>query len=103
LAARNGRKLKTLAICRISTVNQDERSLADQEAVYRERIAQHTDLPFGMDVIASQGSGECLDRVEYLRSAAPPGGLTYQEVAHDRKRKATAFKPVSRLPTCQVR
>lgn len=68
LAARNGRKLKVLAICRISTVNQDEKSLEDQEASYREWITRHTDLPFDLTVIASQGSGECLDRKEYLHA-----------------------------------
>ena len=68
LRPRNGRRLKILAVCRISTLNQDERSLADQEASYRAWIAQHTDLPFDITVIASQGSGECLDRSEYLRA-----------------------------------
>lgn len=47
--------MKILAICRISTVNQDERSLADQEAAYRSWVANHTELPFDMDVIASRG------------------------------------------------
>ena len=68
LVARNGRQLKILAICRISTLNQDERSLGDQEAAYREWVANHTHLPFDMEVIASQGSGECLERPEYLRT-----------------------------------
>jgi DNA invertase Pin-like site-specific DNA recombinase len=68
LFARNGRQLKIIAICRISTVNQDERSLSDQEAVYRKWVANHTNLPFDMEVSASQGSGECLDGAEYLHA-----------------------------------
>jgi hypothetical protein len=43
-------------------------SLADQEALYRGWIAQFTDLPVEFTVIASQGSGRCLDREEYLRA-----------------------------------
>jgi DNA invertase Pin-like site-specific DNA recombinase len=68
LAPRNGHRLKILAVCRISTLNQDERSLEDQEALYRNWLTRHTDLPFDITVIASQGSGECLDRTEYLRA-----------------------------------
>jgi len=68
LTALNGRVLKILAVCRISTVHQDERSLADQEASYRDWIERHTDLPYEMVVISSQGSGECIDRKEYLRT-----------------------------------
>jgi DNA invertase Pin-like site-specific DNA recombinase len=60
--------LEILAVCRISTLQQDERSLEDQEAAYREWIACHADLPYDITVIASQGSGECLDRTEYLRA-----------------------------------
>ena len=66
LTAKNGHKLEVLAICRISTIHQDKRSLADQEASYREWLAQHTDLPVEMHVVSSQGSGECLDRSELL-------------------------------------
>ena len=68
LEARNGLMLRVLLICRISSVNQDERSLQDQEALYRRWIADHTDLPTDMVVVSSQGSGECLDREEYLRA-----------------------------------
>jgi len=70
LSARNGRVLEVLAICRISTAHQDERSLADQEASYRVWLDRHTDLPYELTVIASQGSGECLDREAYLEAVA---------------------------------
>ena len=66
LQACNGQTLEALAICRISTAKQDERSLGDQEALYREYLERHTDLPFRLTVIAGQGSGEALDRKEYL-------------------------------------
>ena len=68
LVARNGRNLKILAVCRISTLHQDERSLADQEASYRSWVAAHTDTPYDMIVLASQGSGEALDRQDYLKA-----------------------------------
>ncbi|QGJ68647.1 Recombinase [Planctomycetales bacterium 10988] len=68
LEPRNGRELKVLAICRISTIHQDARSLEDQETMYRHWLTKHTSLPFRMEVIASQGSGEALDRKEYHRA-----------------------------------
>jgi len=68
LVARSGHTLHVLAICRISTVNQDHRSLADQEASYRAWLDAHTDIPYEMEVVASQGSGEQLDRADYLRA-----------------------------------
>lgn len=68
LTTRNGHVLRVLAICRISTVNQDERSLEDQEAYYRGWLTKYFDRPFDMEVIASRGSGECIDRVEYQRA-----------------------------------
>lgn len=66
LVAKNGRTLKVLAVCRISTVNQDELSLNDQEASYRQYLDTSCQLPYDLDVIATQGSGECIDRAEYL-------------------------------------
>lgn len=66
LVPRNGRNLKVLATCRISGDNQDAKSLADQEALYRRWLKEHTELPYDMEVLAGRGSGECLDREEYL-------------------------------------
>lgn len=68
LKPRNGCMLLILAICRISTIHQDKLSLADQEALYRAWIEDHTDLPYELTVITGQGSGERLDRPEYLRA-----------------------------------
>lgn len=82
LVPRNGRRLKVLGIARISkerkrfskgsskegkkvrTEIKDERSLEDQEALYRARVQEFTDLPFDMTCVAGQGSGECIDRKE---------------------------------------
>src|SRR5437899_1547892 len=70
LVARNGRTLEVLAICRISGQHQDAKRLADQEALYRRWLGEHTDLPHEVTVIASRDSGECLDRAEYLEAIA---------------------------------
>jgi site-specific DNA recombinase len=64
LTARRGQVLQVLGIARISTVHQDELSLADQEALYRSYLKTHTDLPFNLKMIAGRGSGERLDRKE---------------------------------------
>jgi DNA invertase Pin-like site-specific DNA recombinase len=68
LAARTGSILKVLAICRISTLLQDERSLDDQEALYRCWLDEHTDLQYELTVISGQGSGEEIDRLKYLQA-----------------------------------
>jgi DNA invertase Pin-like site-specific DNA recombinase len=60
--------MQVLGIARISTVHQDALSLDDQEALYRHWLDEHTDLPYQLTMIASQGSGELLDRKE-LRQA----------------------------------
>lgn len=61
-----GGKLKVVGICRISTTHQDQRSLADQEASYREWLNQNVDVPWELEIISSQGSGENLERKAYL-------------------------------------
>lgn len=68
LAPKNRRKLLVLFVCRISTVHQDIRSLADQEALCREWLTQHTDLETEIVVIAGRGSGEDLERTDYQRA-----------------------------------
>lgn len=70
LAPRNGHRLNVLGIARISTEHQDALSLKDQEALYQRWLAQHTDCPFTLAMIAGRGSGECLDRQEALRATA---------------------------------
>lgn len=67
LAARNGRKLRVVVVARISTDKQDEKSLEDQEALVRGWLADHYEGQFVVKVLATQGSGERLDRKELRR------------------------------------
>src|SRR5262245_45227791 len=68
LVPRIGAILIVLGIARISTLKQDERSLKDQEALYRRWLDEHYGRPYELIVISGQGSGEWLDRGDYLRS-----------------------------------
>jgi DNA invertase Pin-like site-specific DNA recombinase len=71
LAPRNGRTLEVLILCRVSDPapgKQDEKSLDDQEAERRDWLADNTELPFNITVIAGSGSGEYLDREESARA-----------------------------------
>ena len=68
LTARNGHTLKVLLPCRVSDPGpgkQDIMSLADQEAMHRRWLSEHTSLPLATKVLAGSGSGECLERREY--------------------------------------
>jgi len=68
LAARNGHTLKVILPCRVSDPGpgkQDIMSLADQEAMHRRWLSEHTSLPLSITVLAGSGSGECLERREY--------------------------------------
>ena len=62
LAPRNGRVLRAVGITRISTLNQDVKSLADQQALLRKWVEDRYDGPVEWTFIEGQGSGECLDR-----------------------------------------
>ncbi|HEY7117184.1 MAG TPA: recombinase family protein, partial [Tepidisphaeraceae bacterium] len=64
LKPKDGLVLLVLAIARISTPNQDELSLADQEAMYRDFLRECYSGPTELRVIATQASGEWLDRPE---------------------------------------
>jgi DNA invertase Pin-like site-specific DNA recombinase len=64
LTPRHGRTLRVLGIARISTENQDHRSLDDQEALYRGWLDQHAGFPYELKRIAGKGSGEDLLRPE---------------------------------------
>lgn len=67
LAGRNGRKLRVIGVVRISTENQDVKSLDDQRALLDRYLKENTDQPYTLRTIASQGSGERLDRREFRR------------------------------------
>jgi site-specific DNA recombinase len=64
LLPRDGPVLRIIAVCRISTPHQDKRSLDDQLAKLKQFVADHYDGPVEWTLIASQGSGEQLDRKE---------------------------------------
>ena len=70
LVPKHGRKLVVLLICRISRKTQDEKSLEDQEALYRKWLEENTDCEIEVIVIAGQGGGERLTRVEYEQACA---------------------------------
>src|SRR5262245_989883 len=64
--ARDGRVLRVLLVCRISTDHQDERALADQEALLRTWLAERYKGQVEFTVIAGRGSGENLDRPDAI-------------------------------------
>ena len=68
LVPRRGGILYVLLICRISTDHQDQRSLADQEALLRRFVQEHYGGPVHFIVIAGKGSGEYLDRKELTQA-----------------------------------
>ena len=68
LTARDGTCQKVLGVARVSTDHQDVRSLGDQEALYRRVLDANSDLPYDLKMIAGRGSGECLDRADYLQA-----------------------------------
>ncbi|QDV55343.1 recombinase family protein [Rosistilla oblonga] len=63
---KNGRRYRGVAVCRISTVKQNEMSLEDQGALYRERLPEFFEGPYDLEMMATQGSGELLDRAEFI-------------------------------------
>jgi site-specific DNA recombinase len=64
---RDAAVFQVVAVCRISTEHQDERSLDDQLAKLKEFVEGHYDGRTEWTVISSRGSGEYLDREELYR------------------------------------
>jgi site-specific DNA recombinase len=67
LKPRNGRQLRVLIICRVSSPGpgkQDIRSLEDQKKLAEDWLKNHTSVPYEIQVVAGSGSGERLDREE---------------------------------------
>lgn len=64
IQAKNGHVLKVIRIARISTPNQDELSLEDQLALLEQYVKWMYDGPVEYSDLATQGSGEELDREE---------------------------------------
>ena len=70
LTARDGLTLRVIVPCRVSDPGpgkQDIKSLEDQESMHRRWLTEHTALPLEIKVIAGSGSGEWLDREEYMQ------------------------------------
>lgn len=66
LTPRDGRILRVIVVARISTEHQDVRSLDDQIALCKESVERIYKSPVDWTLIKSRGSGEALDRLEYL-------------------------------------
>ena len=64
---KNGRIYMIIGVGRISTEHQDGLSLGDQEAYYRQYLDRELgEGTYELTVIASRGSGQILDRKEFL-------------------------------------
>ena len=80
LDAKNGRVLRVIGVCRISTEHQDERSLLDQESLLRDWVKEHWSGEVQFKIIASRGSGEILDRDELFELEAEAASRKYDLV-----------------------
>lgn len=70
LTAKNGHTIKVIFAGRVSDPGpgkQSIESLDDQESMHLEWLTANTEMPFEVTVVAGSGSGEVLDRVEYLK------------------------------------
>lgn len=65
---KNGKKFKVIGVVRISTEHQDEKSLEDQEHSYRSYLDAELGVGnYDLTINSSRGSGQILDRSEFLR------------------------------------
>ncbi|HCS50896.1 recombinase family protein [uncultured Rubinisphaera sp.] len=64
ITPRDGQKLRVIPIARISTLKQDEKSLDDQLALMKGEVGKQYEGDIEYTNIATQGSGEKLDREE---------------------------------------
>ncbi len=65
---KSGKVFKVVGVARISTDNQDEKSLDDQEAYYRQWLnREYGEGNYVLKVIAYRGSGQILDNEEFLQ------------------------------------
>ncbi len=70
LVPRDGKVLSVLGICRISTVHQDHKSLADQEAYLRRFVGENYRGEVRWEILASQVSGRYLDSATLNKAEA---------------------------------
>ena len=75
---KNGRQFKVAGVQRISKETQNDLSLDDQEALYSKRLnSLYGPGNYCLTVIATQGSGQILDREEYLQLCEYVAGGEY--------------------------
>lgn len=73
LVPKNGHTLRVILVCRVSDPGpgkQDVRSIYDQEAMLRSRLKEYWSGPIEIIVVAGSGSGEWLERDEYVHLIA---------------------------------
>jgi len=83
LVAKNGSVLNALLICRVSSPGegkQREESNADQEVRIRQWLDSHWDGEVNTVVIAGTGSGELVDRPEFLKAVSAVESRQYDLV-----------------------
>ena len=81
---KKGRKFEVIGVCRISTDHQDEMSLSDQEAYYREYLDRtYGTENYNLTIVAGRGSGQYLDREEYLELCAKVESGKYDAVVSE--------------------
>jgi len=102
LTPQNGSVLQVIAVCRISTVHQDEKSLDDQEALVRKYVSDNYVGSVNWTVIKSQGSGEYLDRKEILQlEACIESGEYDLVIAEDLSRLCRRFHAIYLCESCE--
>ncbi len=72
---KNGTTYRGIAVCRISKETQYEMSLEDQEALYLEQLPDYFDGRYELEVMATHGSGEILERAEFIELSQKIEGL----------------------------
>ncbi len=63
---KQGSRYRGVAVCRISKESQDKMSLEDQLAYYHEWLKRNFRGEYELTVLASQGSGELLERADFI-------------------------------------
>jgi site-specific DNA recombinase len=76
LVPRSSETPRVLALCRISSIHQDERSLASQLTKLTQSVAGQHNGRVKWSVISDRGSGESQARSESSAPSLPPAGRT---------------------------
>lgn len=99
---RNGRNLRVIIVARISTIHQDMKSLDDQVALCKDYVTRRFSGPIEWTPIATQGSGEWLDREEILRLGELIESRKFDlVVTEDLGRICRSFQVIAIAEACQ--